>query len=280
MTVKPLNDRRGFTLIEILVVVAIIALLIGILMPSFARAREQSRMVLCQTQMHQFSIAFLAYASANKGRTPGISEDHDADWLGGANKGGRQPEDGTVFKYLGANKNIFRCPTDETVRPPNTLRYSYTGSTLMSGVDPSWVIGAHYQYDSKAASNYSTSDHRTNMRPLRPMMIIEEDPDWYLVGVTNSAWDNDDGVTTRHLKKFGTIGYLDGSVGPVNLPATPHTSGKYFSNNAMCVRVKDKWVSGRSWEDMLWNDATKSGAYGKLIVQKSASDKGVSHATP
>jgi prepilin-type N-terminal cleavage/methylation domain-containing protein/prepilin-type processing-associated H-X9-DG protein len=53
---------RGFTLIEILVVIAIIALLAAILFPVFAQARERARSASCQSNLKQLALAWLQYA--------------------------------------------------------------------------------------------------------------------------------------------------------------------------------------------------------------------------
>jgi prepilin-type N-terminal cleavage/methylation domain-containing protein/prepilin-type processing-associated H-X9-DG protein len=66
-----LNRRwRGFTLIEILVVVAIIALLISILLPSLSRARDQAKRVLCTSNTHQQILALVAYSYDHKAFIP------------------------------------------------------------------------------------------------------------------------------------------------------------------------------------------------------------------
>ena len=60
----------GFTLVELLVVIGIIAVLIGILMPSLAKARESARRAACLSNLRQVHQAFLMYANENKDRVP------------------------------------------------------------------------------------------------------------------------------------------------------------------------------------------------------------------
>lgn len=54
--------RRGFTLVEMLVVMAVIALLIAIVLPSMSRMVEASRRAVCASNLHQTSVAHLAWA--------------------------------------------------------------------------------------------------------------------------------------------------------------------------------------------------------------------------
>src|SRR5690606_40682021 len=65
-TMKQFERNTGFTLIEVLVVVAIIALLVAILLPSLARAREQARAAVCKTSMKQILTAKSIYVAEYK----------------------------------------------------------------------------------------------------------------------------------------------------------------------------------------------------------------------
>lgn len=64
------ESKTGFTLVELLVVISIIALLMGILMPALGRARETGRSAVCMSNIRSISLAGRIYAYENDDQFP------------------------------------------------------------------------------------------------------------------------------------------------------------------------------------------------------------------
>ncbi len=71
MEPTPTRRHRGFTLVELLVVIGIIALLISILLPSLNKARRAANTVKCSANLHGIMLAFQIYGSQNHDYFPG-----------------------------------------------------------------------------------------------------------------------------------------------------------------------------------------------------------------
>src|SRR3989449_7120773 len=101
----------GFTLVELLVVIGIIAVLISILMPALARARNQAMRINCQSQLRQLGNATMMYVIQNKGWLPGPSSIYDVMKFSGASA---SVESGLLWQSnLITDKRVWICPVDQ-----------------------------------------------------------------------------------------------------------------------------------------------------------------------
>jgi prepilin-type N-terminal cleavage/methylation domain-containing protein/prepilin-type processing-associated H-X9-DG protein len=100
------ESENGFTLIEILVVIAIIAVLAAILFPVFATVREKARQVACASNEKQLGLGLLQYAQDYDEYLPcgstGVGLSGDGRGIGWA---------GQMYPYLKSSQ-VYVCPDD------------------------------------------------------------------------------------------------------------------------------------------------------------------------
>ncbi len=120
-------NRKAFTLIELVVVIAVMTLLLALLLPALGAAREQARRAACLSNLRQLTMAWIAYAHQNDGRlVSGVAFQRRDDtpdvenlegWMGmafyfGGNRSAllRDSEKGALWPYT-QNIDLYRCPS-------------------------------------------------------------------------------------------------------------------------------------------------------------------------
>jgi prepilin-type N-terminal cleavage/methylation domain-containing protein len=145
------NLNKRFTLIEVLVVVAIIGILASLLMPSLSKSREKAKAAVCKNQLKQINIAVVMHADDSDNI---LVHTHEAPARH------RKPWRWTLAPYLGlerdeanlmsvevGNTNIFLCPNDDQVSgyPMGYAMPQFAG----------WGSGANSIYDPVDLANVS-----------------------------------------------------------------------------------------------------------------------------
>lgn len=122
---KQQNGRQGFTLVELLVVIGIIAVLIGILLPSLNKARAQANTIKCASNLRSIGQGFSMYQAQYKGFLPAAYE-NQGWYLDGASqvptvgKAGYIHWSSFIFGTGAAGKEAFTCPAVENGGLPPT----------------------------------------------------------------------------------------------------------------------------------------------------------------
>ncbi len=100
-------------------VIGIIAILIGLLLPTIAKARQQSRALACKAQLQNVGAAFQMYLNENDGWYPG------AAYSPTFNPNNLLLINDYLGRYVSNNARIWGCPADEEYFPKYGLSYSY-----------------------------------------------------------------------------------------------------------------------------------------------------------
>lgn len=244
--------RQGFTLVELLVVVSLIALLVALLQPALRQAMEAARRAACAANVKQMAVGSYMYASDNQAilppAAPGIGTNSgglgvwgvyvQAGWPAGLKDiyGGFQGM-GLLYRAgIFTSGKSFYCPSST-----HPLYQYNTGKNL------SWPSNNKVAWETWVGYSYHYRATYRGLSGNEPMRVIRTtDPSALAIladGFSRNTGSNDlqqtVGVDYEHRDGYN-VGRLDGSVAYYNDPQR-HIADEFIGNQAYGIMEKDVW---------------------------------------
>jgi prepilin-type N-terminal cleavage/methylation domain-containing protein/prepilin-type processing-associated H-X9-DG protein len=216
----------GFTLVELLVVISIIALLLALLLPSLSKAKGQARVVVCANNLHAIGLGWAYYWQDNNDTFPSLLITPSVHWF----YGGKEPviyPTGQRYRplnpYVGRamqkenNAAPFRCPGDRPigklwpvdgdVTGGHTV-YDYFGNCYMLN----YCLTYHCNY--KTGMPVDNAPFRlSDVKIATCRVVLAGDIQWYYTAF-NASWDAN---FHTEIDKFNLL-FLDGHVRYIKMP--------------------------------------------------------------
>lgn len=268
-----LRKSRGFTLVELLVVIAVIAILAGLLLPALGSAKSKARGISCLSNLKQIGLAAQLYADESNDRLPynmgaaeirqAVAQNQFLNWNSAImdweveNPGNSNTSDNTntvllikggIGPYTGRSAGVFHCPSDNIL---SDIQSHAGWQNRIRSISMNAMVGDPGLFN-KGGSNTNNPDYKQFFKvgqvpkPSQIFVFIEEHPD-----------SINDGY---FLNKPDQLEWFD-------LPASYH-------NGAVNLSFTDGHAEMHSWLYDSTKRPARPGAAHPLPFAIPASDKG------
>jgi prepilin-type N-terminal cleavage/methylation domain-containing protein len=282
--VKQIRSRKNaFTLIELLIVVAIIAILAGLLLPALSKAKQKTQLIMCMNNTKQLTLGWIMYADDNNAWVPPNENggsgsgngtvDTTKSWVNGWLNFTPDNTDNTNLQYI-ANAllgpyvqrqvKVYKCPADkypcmeggqqmDRVRSISMNGYIEGGAYLNSknGMAPNqsvWYAGAFMAY------NKITDIVRPS--PVDLFVLVDEHPDsindgWLITDEQEVQWVDLPASYHNHACGFS---FADGH-------STIHKWVDGVTTQPVKMSSGNSWPSSPNSPDIIWMQQHSSAPY-------------------
>jgi prepilin-type N-terminal cleavage/methylation domain-containing protein/prepilin-type processing-associated H-X9-DG protein len=204
---RPAVTRNAFSMLELLVVLAIVAILLAIILPALEKAQETARVAVCGHNLHQIGISISSYATENNSALPAgpvtpstIAPARAWNTIGGANVWLRSTQQfngvGVLTKAWIKDPRVFICPFEDDNNLSVTLL-----ANLNTPSGDAYTSYAYRQLDQNSSDRLNAPGTNGKNQPVRALML-----DWQSKGpapFANSSHDQDE---------YLNVLYIDGHV--------------------------------------------------------------------